>query len=50
MRIIDISSSIEDSFKYAILYSQTILTHYPFLLIIRRFDCYYTHCQETTLN
>ena len=27
-----------------------IISTYPFLFIIRRFECYYTHCQETTLN
>ena len=29
--------------------NHNILT-YPFLFIIRRFKCYYTHCQETALN
>ena len=26
------------------------ISTYPFLFIIRRFECYYTHCQETALN
>ena len=26
------------------------ISTYSFLFIIRRFECYYTHCQETALN
>ena len=26
------------------------ISTYPFLFIIRRFEWYYTHCQETALN
>ena len=26
------------------------ISTYPFLFDIRRFECYYTHCQETALN
>ena len=43
-----ISSDKQSFFNYSS--KNHNISTYPFLFIIRRFECYYTHCQETALN